>query len=124
MFKIEQNNLNHYNEYITEYSSIYFSCILNGNADGIIWGDKKENPNFLLVWSPYQNGFQLMGKPIPKDDYQSFRIWFGKTIISFLQSVEMDYFEYGSDSEELFEMIKDIYKCKYNVCRTKNIYMD
>lgn len=109
MFKIEKNKLNNYNQYITEYSSIYFSCILNGTADGIIWGDKKENPNFLLVWSPYQEGFQLMGKPIPKDAYQSFRIWFRKIIISFLQSVEMDYFEYGSDSEELFEMIKDIF---------------
>lgn len=110
MVKIEQRKLNNCELFINEYSSIYFSCIINGLAEGIVWGDEKENPKFLLVWSPYQEGFQLMGKPIQEEDYGIFREWFITTIIPFLHSVKLDYFEFGTDTNELLEMFKAIFK--------------
>ncbi len=109
MVKILADELIENNKYICRNSSIYFSCILKNKADGIIWGNQKDSPDFLLVWSPYQEGFQLMGQPLPKEDWMGFRIWFDHTIIPFLNEQKLDYFEYGTDTEELADMFRQIF---------------
>ena len=96
--------------YIRENSSIYFTCILLGKSDGIIWADQKESPNFLLLWSPYQEGFQFMGKPLDREDWGEFRVWFDRTIVLFLREQGLNYFEYACDTKELEEMLQEIFK--------------
>lgn len=110
MIRLALSELKDSKKYICENSSIYFSCILMGKADGIIWGNRKESPEFLLVWCPYQEGFQLMGRPIPREEWKEFRSWFDNTIIPFLLEREMDYFEYGTDTQELADMFLEIFQ--------------
>lgn len=96
-------------DYITENSSIYFVKVLCGEARGIVWGDKEEKPDFLMVWSDYQEGFQLMGKPLEKSCWEEFYDWFMSIVVSFLRDQNIDFCEYGADSKELLEMMCSIF---------------
>ncbi|WP_455716186.1 GNAT family N-acetyltransferase [Anaerosporobacter sp.] len=109
MVNLFPNELEESMKYICGTSSIYFSCILKGEADGIIWANRKDSPDFLLVWSPYQEGFQLMGQPLCKEEWKGFRTWFVSTIIPFLIEQGMDYFEYGADTKALADMFQNIF---------------
>ena len=64
MYQLEIGKLGDVSQYVTSMSSVYFTCILLKEADGIVWGDREDHPDFLIVWSPYQEGFQLMGRPL------------------------------------------------------------
>lgn len=109
MYQIKLKNNNEYNKFICDTSSIYFSCVLKNEAEGVVWGNHVDSPDFLLVFSQYQKGFQLMGKPIPKEEWQEFRLWFLQTIIPFMENKGLSSFEYGSDHEELAEMFRGIF---------------
>lgn len=109
MVNLFANELEESKKYIRESSSIYFSCILKEEVDGIIWANRKDSPDFLLVWSPYQEGFQLMGQPLREEEWNGFRTWFDSTIISFLIEYGMDFFEYGTDTKALAEMFQNIF---------------
>lgn len=109
MYQIQFHDVSESRKYICETSSIYFSCILKKEADGVIWGNSEISPTFLLVWSPYQEGFQLMGQPLHKEEWEEFRIWFDSTIIPFLIDKEIPCFEYGADTNELADMFKMIF---------------
>jgi len=60
---------------ITGISSLYYSCILKNEASGMILGNTLSHPSFLLVYSPYQESFQLMGKALPKNEWDDFSRW-------------------------------------------------
>lgn len=109
MVEIFINELGESKKYICETSSIYHSCILKGEADGIIWANRKDNPTFLLVWSPYQEGFQLIGQPLDEMKWAEFRKWFNTTIIPFLNEKGLGFFEYGADTKELADMFQKIF---------------
>ena len=94
---------------ITDKSSLYFSCILKNEAAGIIWGNTSHHPNFLLVFSPYQEGFQLMGEPLSQNEWAAFKNWFIGTIIPFIKKQELEYFEFGADTKELADMFQAIF---------------
>lgn len=95
-----------------ETSSIYFSCVLNDSMNGRVWGDNIEKPSFAVVWSEYQKGFQLMGKPVKKSEYNNLRIFFDTVIYKFLKEKGISCFECGSDTEELTKMLFGIFKDK------------
>ncbi|MGN0315886.1 MAG: GNAT family N-acetyltransferase [Fusicatenibacter sp.] len=80
-----------------------------GEAQGMIWADSAKSPDLLLVWSPYQAGFQLMGKPSIREKANLFRIWFVQTILPFLKKHGMDYFEYSADTKELWEWFRRMF---------------
>ncbi|HKM34071.1 MAG TPA: GNAT family N-acetyltransferase [Lachnospiraceae bacterium] len=109
MYNIHFDDLAESSKYICETSSIYFSCVLKNEADGVIWGNRPDSPLFLLVFSQYQEGFQLMGQPLPKEEWKDFRIWFDKTMIPFLEEKGLVCFEYGSDTQELADMFQIIF---------------
>ncbi|MDO5521545.1 MAG: GNAT family N-acetyltransferase [bacterium] len=109
-------------KYTIESSSIYFSCIVNDEADGIIWADREKDPDFLLIWSPYQEGFQLMGKPLERQEWKKFRSWFDNTIPAFLAEREMEDFEYGADTQELANMFKEIFQDKEYFSEKQKIF--
>ncbi|MGN0483085.1 MAG: GNAT family N-acetyltransferase [Lachnospiraceae bacterium] len=109
MIQLDRKELKKYRTYIRDTSSIYFSCILNGDVPGIVWTDCAEEPEFLLVWSPYQEGFQLMGKPSSREKKEMFQSWFAQTILPFLKNMGMDYFEYGVDTKELAEWFQSMF---------------
>lgn len=109
MYRIIGLNREFAQNYVCEGSSIYFVKVLMGEASGIVWGDKKENPTFLFIWNDYQAGFQLMGKALPQEEYEAFYNWFISEIIPFLLEKDMDYIEYGGDHQELLEMMRNIF---------------
>ena len=104
MYMLHANELEDPGRYITDMSSVYFTPILRGRADGIVWGDSARAPRFLLVWSPYQEGFQLMGAPLSEGECGEVRHWFEKEMVPFLIERDMDWFEYGADATELERM--------------------
>ncbi len=112
MVRLDASEVEEYKEFNPESSSIYFTCILKGKADGIIWANRKKSPDFFLVWSPYQEGFQLIGQPLAKNEWEEFGDWFESTIIPFLIKQGMDYFEYGADTKELADMFQSIFAKK------------
>lgn len=83
--------------------------MLKNEAEGVIWGDRVDSPVFLLVFSQYQEGFQLIGQPLQKGEWKDFRTWFCRTIIPFLKKKGIACFEYGSDTKELAEMFQSIF---------------
>lgn len=93
-----------------ENSSLYFTSVLAHRAEGSVWADCPDNPSFLLVWSRYQEGFQLMGKALPESEWEDFRSWFSETIPDFLKKHDVDCFEYGVDNTELADMMQSIWK--------------
>ncbi|MDO5292686.1 MAG: GNAT family N-acetyltransferase [bacterium] len=105
-----------------ETSSIYFSCILKKEAEGIVWTDEMDLQGFLLVWSPYQEGFQLMGQPLRKEEWGRFRTWFEHTIPSFLKAWGMECFEYGADTKELADMFDEIFRDKKILSEKQKIF--
>lgn len=96
-------------DYITEYSSIYFVKVLCGEASGTVWGDKEDKPDFIMVWSDYQKGFQLMGQPLSESCWDEFYDWFMSIVVSFLKDRKVDFCEYGADSKELLDMMCSIF---------------
>lgn len=122
MFELEVSQLSDVEQYMVEVSSIYFKCILKNEAEGIVWGNRKNSPEFLVVWSPYQEGFQLMGKPIKQNEWKQFRDWFLGTIIPFLKQQGISYFEYGADTKELEDMFKKIFADTDILSESQRIY--
>lgn len=94
---------------ITGTSSLYYSCILKNEASGMILGNTLSHPSFLLVYSPYQESFQLMGKALPKNEWDDFRKWFTTTLIPFIHDHKLGCFEFGCDHQELSDMIYAIF---------------
>lgn len=95
-----------------ETSCIYYLAVLSDDMAGKVWCDSITEPSMLLVWSEYQEGFQFMGKPLMANQYNDFKEFMSKTIKPFLESREIEEFEYATDTEELFEMICNIYSNK------------
>lgn len=109
MHRIISDNIDNAKKYIKDISSIYFINILTGSADGIIWGDKEVNPELLVIWSDYEEGFQLMGKTIHEKDWGAFYQWFEEVIIPFMKSKGIETFEYGVDNDDLSGMMDAIF---------------
>lgn len=65
---IQIKKLTNYEKYIRDTSSVYFVCVLEGTVAGKIWVDDVGKPTFLLVYSNYQGGFQLMAQPAPVEN--------------------------------------------------------
>lgn len=118
MYRISSRGFEFAQTYINDVSSIYFINILTGKTEGIVWGDKEESPDMLLLWSEYQQGFQLMGKTIPKDKWPEFYQWFQKTIVPFMMERGIEDFEYGVDNEELAYMMDKTF-CNKEISRGK-----
>ena len=91
-------------------SSIYFSCVLEDSMAGQVWVDNLEKPSFSVVWNEYQKGFQLMGKPVKKSEYNNIRKFFETVIFQFLIKKNISYFECGTDTEELTKMLIAIFE--------------
>lgn len=109
MVQLTPEQLGDISKYQCDTNFIYFMCVLKGEAAGIIWGDQETSPDFLLVWNPYQEGFQFMGKPLDPARRKEFRAWFDATIVPFLEDREMNYFEYGTDTKELAAMVNEVF---------------
>ncbi len=118
MIKLYAKELSDYKKYICDTSSIYFSSILQGTVEGVIWAEQTNSPEFLLVWSPYQEGFQLMGRPLKGEMNEEVRTWFYQEIIPFMEKQGVDTFEYGADTEELAQWFNGMFPEK-NICSEK-----
>lgn len=94
----------------TNSSCIYFSCVLEGTMKGRVWVDKPDNPTLAVVWNEYQQGFQMMGKPIEESKYIALRLFFETVIFQILQEKGLECFECGFDSEELARMFFIIFQ--------------
>jgi len=90
-------------------SCIYFSCVLEDSMEGRVWVNNLERPSFAVVWNEYQKGFQLMGKALEKSEYGYLRNFFEFEIFQFLEEREINYFECGADSDELTNMLFEIF---------------
>lgn len=121
MISLSVEELTDYRKYICDTSSLYFSCILKGEAKGILWADRADSPNFLLVWSYYQEGFQLMGQPV-RGEEETFKDWFYQTILPFLKEQEVDYFEYGADTKELADWFGNMFSDKEIFSENQKIF--
>ena len=93
-------------------SCIYFSCVLEDSMEGRVWGNNHERPSFAVVWNEYQKGFQLMGAALKKSEYDNLRSFFESEIFQLLQEKDINYFECGADSNELANMLFEIFKDK------------
>jgi GNAT superfamily N-acetyltransferase len=91
-------------------SCIYFSCVLENSMKGQVWVDNLENPSFAVVWNEFQQGFQLMGKPLRESEYKSLRLFIENDLFHMLRDKNINYFECGFDSEELTGMLFDIFE--------------
>lgn len=112
MYKLKFTNKEMVKRYISDISSIYFISVLRGEAEGTIWADKEVNPDLLIVWSEYQKGFQIMGEPLDEKEWGEFNKWFKDVMMPFLESKEIDVFEYGVDHKKLAIMMSRIFKHK------------
>lgn len=93
-------------------SCIYFNCVLDDSMKGQVWVDNLEKPLFAVVWNEYQKGFQLIGKPVKKSDYNNLRLFFETVIFQFLKEKDISCLECGTDTEELTKMLFEIFKDK------------
>lgn len=93
-------------------SCIYFSCVLEDSMEGRVWGNNLERPSFAVVWNEYQKGFQLMGAALEKSEYDNLRSFFESEIFQLLQEKDINYFECGADSDELANVLLEIFKDK------------
>ncbi len=109
MLPLEPKQLQHIKTFCSDVGSIYSTCVLERRVDGLIWGNRAQNPDFLLIWSPYQEGFQLVGQPLKRSEWAEFRRWFDTVIVPFLHDREMDCFEYGADTAALNDMFLEIF---------------
>lgn len=107
-----------------------YMSILNGINEGVIWVDSLENPNFAIIWGNHLESFQLMGKPLDNKEYKNLRTFFENELSSFLKKKGKQEFEYAADSEELLEMMNNIFYDKnikwgwqynYKVIEYKNV---
>lgn len=102
----QEINLNHL---ILNTSCIYFCCVIEGTMEGRVWVNSLEMPTFAVVWNEYQKGFQIMGKPVEQMEYRNLRVFFEDNLFYMLKEKELDYFECGTDSDELTKMLYDIF---------------
>lgn len=106
----------------TEKSSIYFSCVLDDSMKGRVWADNLEKPSVAVVWNEYQKGFQLMGHPVKKSEYNNLRLFFETIIFPFLKEKDISCFECGTDTEELTRMLFGICKDKHIVSEQQKVF--
>lgn len=109
MEKIMLRGADVFRDALSSARSIYHACILTGEADGVVWGESGTDAPSLLVFSPFQDGFQFMGAPIKAENRAGFRRFFDGTILPFLRERELDYFEYGVDTAALSAMLPDLF---------------
>lgn len=112
MKKLENQQYELVMKYITKHSSIYFINVLNNQSDGIVWADCSKDPKTVVVFSEYQEGFQIMGQALDSSKWMEFKAWFEQDIVPFLKSKNMTTFEYGVDNAELGDMMKHIFSEK------------
>ncbi|MGH4125581.1 MAG: GNAT family N-acetyltransferase [Clostridium sp.] len=86
-----------------------YMSILNGTNKGKIWVDSLEKPSFAIVWGEHLEGFQLMGKPLDAKHYKDLRVFFESELNSFLKDRSKEEFEYAADTEELLEMMNNVF---------------
>lgn len=87
--------------------SIYHACVLTGTAEGRVFADDTES--FLLVWSTFQDGFQLMGAPMQEDRYPELLACYHDDVVPLLQSRELECMEYGADTPALAQMMERVF---------------
>jgi predicted acetyltransferase len=113
MIEIVNRKIN-LNKLIINTSCIYFCCVIEGTMEGRVWVNSLKSPTFAVVWNEYQKGFQFMGKPVEQIELRNLRVFFEDTLFCMLKDKEMDYFECGTDSDELTKMLYDIFS-EYNI---------
>jgi GNAT superfamily N-acetyltransferase len=86
-----------------------YMSILNGSNKGNLWVDSLENPSFAIVWGEHLEGFQLMGKPLDAKHYKDLRAFFESDLNSFLKDRGKEEFEYAADTEELLQMMNNVF---------------
>ena len=99
-------------ELIDKNSSIYFISVLLFHAPGRVWVDDVENIKLALIYSEYQEGFQFMGNPVATDKCREIRGFYDNVILPFMKEKNMSIFEFGADSDELINMLTQIFSDK------------
>ena len=90
---------------ITPNSDIMYAGIVSGNNVGEIWADDVSNPAFCMVWSEYLEGFHFMGSRCDHINIAELQNFIENTIIQFLKSKNIRYFEFSCDSKAWMPII-------------------
>jgi len=112
LIEIVDKNKNLVNLLTINTSCIYCNGVFEDSMEGRVWADNLEKPSFVIVWNEYQKGFQLMGEPVKKAEYNNLRIFFETVIFQMLQEKDLSYFECGTDSDELTNMLFELFEDK------------
>ena len=107
--RIPQRNQSLADKIIKENSDMMYAGIVSGNNVGEIWADDIFNPNFCMVWSEYLEGFHFMGNCCDHIDTGELLVFIENTIIQFLKSKDIRYFEFSCDTKTWMPIICEMF---------------
>jgi len=93
---------------VNENSDMMYAGIVSGNNAGTVWADDLSSPDFCIAWSDFLEGFHFMGShnKINKTDLIEF---IDNTAKRFLLEKNINSFEFSCDSNELHQIICEIF---------------
>ena len=105
LHRISQQDKSLAEKIVNVNSDMMYAGIVSGNNAGEIWADDILNPAFCMIWSEYLEGFHFMGSRYDHIDMTKLQTFIQGTIIQFLKSKNIDYFEFSCDSKAWMPMI-------------------
>lgn len=106
-YKVEKGSQSLANEIVNRHSDIPFAGVAAGNNVGDIWVNDLAAPTFAIVWSEYLAGFHFMGKRFDNINSEKLRDFVDSSILDFLKSKGLDFFEFSCDSEEWLPFVRN-----------------
>jgi RimJ/RimL family protein N-acetyltransferase len=107
MYEIVNRDKKLADKLIHTYSDMMFSGVVAGNNAGKVWVDDLDNPDSAIVWSDGLQCFQFMGCFANQKFNDELNSFINGAIISFLKERDLNYFEYSSDVEEWYPIIRN-----------------